>query len=59
MNELKDYGGIVFTQCTILYYKLFYYMEDIVILDVHNEIHLFCLQYVYVQRVNHALSDKF
>ena len=30
----------VFNQCTILYYKLFYYMEDIQVLDVNNECHL-------------------
>ena len=37
----------VFYQCTIiLYYQLFYYMEELHILDVNNESNLFCLEYV-------------
>lgn len=45
----------VFSQCTILYYKLFYYMEDQLILDVDNEVHLFCLRHVFRPRINSAL----
>ena len=30
----------VIHQCTILYYQLFYYMEDLQILDVNNEANL-------------------
>ena len=37
----------VFSGCTMLYYQLFSYLEDNNILDVDNEIHLFCLHYVY------------
>ena len=48
----------VFHQCTILYYKLFYYMEDIQLLDVNNRYHLFCLQYVFQPRINASL-EKF
>ena len=46
----------VFSQCTILYYKLFYYMEDQFLLDINDEIHLFCLHYVFLPRINLALN---
>ena len=43
----------VFSQCTILYYKLFYYMEDQFLLDINDEVHLFCLHYVFLPRIKH------
>ena len=46
----------VFNQCTILFYHLFHHMEDIGILDVDNSVHLFCLQYVYLDRINANLQ---
>ena len=45
----------VFLQCTILFYQLFHYMEDQDILDIDDEVHLFCLHYVYIRRINSAL----
>ncbi len=42
---------------TILFYKLFYFMEQTDILDPLNEKHLFALQFVYIPRINHALSE--
>ena len=45
----------VFLQCTILFYQLFHYMEDQGILDIDDEVHLFCLHYVYIRRMNSAL----
>ncbi len=47
----------VFQSCVILFYELFYRMEEIAILNVENEIHLFCLHYIYVPRINRALSQ--
>ena len=46
----------VFTQCTVLYYKLFYHLEDENLLDPNDEIHLFCLHHVFLSRINVALS---
>lgn len=42
---------------TVLYYKLFYYMEDIGILDPLNEMHMWALQYVFMSRINKALTE--
>lgn len=47
----------LFCQCTVLFYHLFYYMEELEILDADNEAHLFCLHYVYLARINQALSS--
>ena len=41
----------VFRGCTHLFY-----MEDELILNVENEIHMFCLHYVFLPRLNQALS---
>ena len=41
---------------TVLYYRLFYFLEQQGILDPLNETHLFALHYVYLARVNRALK---
>lgn len=45
----------VYENCTILYYRLFYYMEDVGLLDIDNQCHLYCLHYVYLDRINSTL----
>ena len=45
----------VFSSCTILFYNLFYFMENNNILNVDNELHIFCLHFIYLKRINHAL----
>ena len=37
---------------TVLYYHLFYYLENEEMLSASNEIHLFALQYVYMLMQN-------
>lgn len=46
----------VFHSCTQLFYHLFYNLEDEHILNVDNEVHIFCLHHVFLPRINHALS---
>ena len=46
----------VFSNCTILFYNLFTFMEQNNILNLDNEVHMFCLQYVFQQRINSALQ---
>lgn len=41
---------------TVLYYRLFYFMEQQGILDPLNEVHLFALHYVYLPGINRALK---
>ena len=42
---------------TILFYKLFYFMEQHNILDHLNEYHLWALHYVFLPRINKALTE--
>lgn len=46
----------VFSGCTILYYQLFSYLEDMNLLDIDNELHLFCLHYIFLPRINKSLQ---
>lgn len=39
-----------------LYYQVFYYLEDTELLDPINDIDLFCLHFVYEQRINNSLK---
>ena len=39
-----------------LYYSLFYFLEDQGVLDVNDELHLYCLQYVFIPRINRSLD---
>ena len=41
---------------TILFYKLFYFMEQVDLLDCLNETHLYSLHYVFIPRINQALA---
>lgn len=42
---------------TILFYKLFYFLEHYCLLDHLNERHLWALQYVFVPRINRSLQQ--
>ncbi len=42
---------------TVLFYKLFYYLEHHDLLDPLNELHLWALHYVFVPRINHSLEE--
>lgn len=47
----------VFGSCIILYYNIFYHMEEIRLLDVDNELHIFCLHYVFLPKINASLQS--
>ena len=42
---------------TVLFYKLFYFMEEQGTLDPLNEFHLWALHYVYLAKINTALAE--
>ena len=46
----------VFQGCTCLFYRLFYYLEDVEVLDPCNELHLFALHFVYLPRIQRSLD---
>ena len=39
------------------YQNIFYFMENHQLLDQLNDIHLFCLHYIYLPRINNALKE--
>lgn len=39
-----------------LYYALFHYLEETNILDPDNDIHLFCIHYIFIPRINRHLE---
>ena len=48
----------LYTGCTVIYYRLFYYMEDIKILDPDSHLDLFCLQFVFIPRINAIFNSS-
>ena len=47
----------VYHGCTVKYYWLFRFMEEQGILDTNNDVHLFCLHFVFIPRIHQHLSD--
>ena len=47
----------VFNGCTVLYYNLFYHMKQEGLLDPDNEVHLFCVHYIFIPRINNGLHE--
>ena len=47
----------LFQGCVITFYNVFYRMEDLMILNVNSEVHMFCLHYVYITRLNYLLNQ--
>ena len=47
----------VFQSCLVLFYSLFYQMEDQTILNVDNDMLVFCLHYLFLPRINQALNQ--
>ena len=56
-QRIKRLWRDLYTGCTVIYYRLFYYMEDIKILDPDNHLDLFCLQFVFIPRINASLEQ--
>ena len=42
---------------TVLFYKMFYYLEHHGLLDPINELHLWALHYVFIPRINRSLQE--
>ena len=42
----------LFVGCLYIYYSVFYYLEDSGYLDVADNVHMFCLHYVFTARIN-------
>ena len=47
----------VFRGCTLPYYQLFCYLEENELLDVDDQVQLFCVHYIFLPRINHSLKQ--
>jgi len=47
----------VFNGCISLFYNAFYQMEQCGVLDPNNDIHLWCLHYVFLPVINRHLTN--
>ncbi|PIK34212.1 hypothetical protein BSL78_28964 [Apostichopus japonicus] len=47
----------VYKSCLSTYYTLFYQLEDNGLLDICDEVDLFCLHYVLIPEINHRLNS--
>ena len=45
----------VFQGCLVIFYNLLYQMEEQLLLNIEDDIHLFCLHYVYLRRISHTI----
>ena len=42
----------VYVGCLYIYYSVFFYLEEAGYLDLNNNVHMFCLHYVFIDRIN-------
>lgn len=47
----------LFQSCTGVFHRLFHHMETTGILDLSNDLHLWCLHFIFVPRVQQALDQ--
>ena len=40
-----------------IYYRLFYHLEEHNLLDPNDDVHLYCLHYIFIPRINGHLSQ--
>ena len=55
-TRIERFWRDLFSGCLYLFYQLFYFMEDQGILDPNSETHLWCLHFVFVERINQSLT---
>ena len=56
-QRIERFWRDVHASCTALFYHLFYHMEDTGIIDCDNQVQIWCLHYVYIPYINHAMSQ--
>ena len=55
-QRIERFWRDLFVGCTCVFYHLFYFMEEIGILQPLNEINLFCLHFVYKPYINYSIK---
>jgi len=55
--SVSNVSGVTHRCVTKLFYRLFYHMERLDLLNPVNEVHIFALHYVYIPCVNKSLQE--
>ncbi|XP_028395042.1 uncharacterized protein LOC114519163 isoform X2 [Dendronephthya gigantea] len=55
-QRIERFWRDLFVGCLYIYYSVFFYMEEAGYLDLSNEVHMFCLHYVFIDRINKHIS---
>ena len=55
-QRIERFWRNLYLGCTYIYYEIFYYLEDEGYLNPTNEIHLYCLHYVFLPRINQHIQ---
>ena len=55
-QRIERFWRDLFVGCTCVFYHLFYHMEEIGLLDPLNDVHMFCLHFVYKPYINYTIK---
>ena len=55
-QRIERHGEMFSPIVPFFFYNLFHYMESKNLLDIDNELHMFCLHYIFRSRIDNALQ---
>ena len=55
-QRIERFWRDLFQGCLLLYYNTFYELESVGLLNPCNEKHLFCLHYIFIERINKSIK---
>ena len=56
-QQIEHLRRDVYYACTFKYHWLFSFMEENGILNINHDIHIFCLHYLFIPRIQKHLTD--
>lgn len=56
-QRIERLWRVVYAGVLLHYYHLFYHMEDVYLVNINDDIRLFCLHYIYVPRINQVYMN--
>jgi hypothetical protein len=56
-QRIERFWRDLFVGCLYIYYSVFYYLEESGYLNLSNDVHMFCLHYVFLPRINKHLGQ--
>ena len=56
-QQIERFWRDLYLGCAYIYYSIFHYLKEQEYLNPVNEIHLYCLHYVFLPRINHHIQQ--